>query len=200
MTKHNKYFFLWFLLILSIVGCQRKLAQFDNIEDPNSPLLSLLMEFEDFPFDWQISGFGTIQKTESLENSSLTEEASRHISGTHNNSENYVRFMHIVNRYESDSPSVNELDIGILNTSPTNFREIPLEVDSYGEEMVVVCYTSSQSETSDFTDCQVTIRYGSLISSLIVYGTGEINKITLEQTINQILRNIDKRIAAFKPE
>ena len=187
------------LLVLSascLVACQRSPKEFQEISDPTSPLLNLMMTRADFSSDWQWANSGTLQEDiiPTVENDELVERVSRVLEGGFGDGSSYIVINHVLERYTT-SPSVpHGLNVKTDMRLPGGEAFIP-KLASVGVEEVAQCVIDPGiSEQDHRVACKVIVRYGNLGSTLSFSAIGQMDRETIELILNEVLVKIDSRI------
>ncbi len=192
--------FVCFVLLVLCASClafyQRSPRDTQEVSNPASPLLKLVMTEADFSGNWQWVRSDTFQQlvTPTVENGELVEEASFGLWGSFRDESNFTNIGHILERHMTSSPALEQLDIKTDMALPKGEVFTPTLV-SVGRDQVSQCALDPGiSEQDHRAACRVIARYGNLVSTLAFSAIGQMDRDTIELILNEILTKIDHRI------
>ena len=193
-------FIMLFASATCLTACQRLPRNAQEVSNPASPLLSLVMTKADFSGKWAWTNSYTLQReiTPTAENKEQMEEASYGLWGSFRDESNAIVIGHILTKYV-DSPQIPEkLDPETDMKMPRGESFVP-QLASVGTGEVAQCVLDPGiSEQDHRATCRVIVRYGSLVSTLAFSAIGQMDRETIELILNEVLVKIDKRIQDHK--
>jgi hypothetical protein len=198
--KNYLYFAALVLGSLYIVACQRLPRDVQEVSNPASPLLSLVMTKADFSGKWAWTDSRTLQReiTPTAENKEQIEEASYGLWGSFRDESNAIVIGHILTKYV-DSPQIPEkLDPKTDLNMPRGESFVP-QLASVGTDEVAQCVLDPGISEQDHTAaCRIIVGYENLVSTLSFSAIGQMDRETVELILNEVLVKIDKRIQDHK--
>jgi hypothetical protein len=189
-----------FLSLISVMGCiffiacSKQLEVTEEIENPDSPLLTILMKESDFSSDWQWLAKYTHQKSENptFENSYIVERASQSLAGFYGSQKHYIKIVHFV-RLREEPVSIASINLSDDSFFPKGqlftINIIPLE---YPLKYKCVREIAKKEFTS--TMCQLVVGYEHFISEIVIYTSTEVDTQIIETIINEVLIGIAGRL------
>lgn len=187
----------WLVLLIicaSLSACQLLLQKTQTVADPSSPLLKILMQESDFSAEWHWIRDSVYQENlmPTEENKHLVERANRTLTGEYGPEKYYIKIIHYLERYEQEPDSsivINPEDWGF-----TEAETFSLAFASVGGITTAMCLRDPRADRNNTLICEVLVRYGKTVSTLVFLGVSDMDDQTIEMIINQVLTNVDNRI------
>jgi hypothetical protein len=195
-VKIGLYSGLFVLGILCLTACQRPPKDVQEISNPNSPLLKLLMAKVDFSENWQWEISSTLQReiSPTVKNDWQVEEASYGLWGFYNGNQSYATIDHILEVYANGALIPDELDLKSDMDMPRGDAFAPT-LPALGENVVAQCVLDPGISAQDHrAACRVIVRYGNLVSTLAISAIGKMDRDTLESLLSELLVKIDHHV------
>ncbi|MBV6396750.1 MAG: hypothetical protein HFACDABA_02350 [Anaerolineales bacterium] len=188
MINKNTFRTLFILLMLISASCSTKSNNIDNntAQNPNSPLILLLLRYDDFPpTDWKLQYTEIMQKY--VGGNGLEETASYWVVSRHLPNNEYFRISHHLFLYE-ESESVQQKSPFQFQFTPEVVIELPFS------QVVVETARCAMSSNMEYKECIIRKNYGRLVSILDVNISSKISDVDLVMILTPLLLTIDERI------
>jgi hypothetical protein len=189
-----------FASVTCLIACKKPPKNVQEISNPTSPLLNMLMTKVDFSGNWQWEISSILQReiTPTVKNNGQIEEASYGLWGFYNRNQSYATIDHTLETYASSAPIPEKLDLKVDMNMPKGEVLTPT-LPLLGTETMAQCVLDPGiSEQDHRAACRVVVRYENLISTFAFSSVGKMDKETIESILNEVLVKIDKRIHGFK--
>ncbi len=192
--------FVCFVLLVLCASClafyQRPSKDTQEISNPASPLLKLVLTKADFSGNWQWAMSNIFQQviTPTIENDELVEKASYGLWGSFRDDSNYIVIGHILEKHSTSSLAIEQIDIKTDMGMPRGQVFTPTLAITRTDQVAQCALDPGISKQDHRAACRVIVRYGSLVSTVAFSAIGKMDRDTIELILNEILTKIDHRI------
>jgi hypothetical protein len=204
--KHSQmrwsFFNRIFIVLVVIVSCTvlaacsgwPTMTVKEDIYDPQSPLLTALVQRSDFSPGWHwLRESTTVEPGESITgDSNIIESAFRGLGGTYNSDRIY---MHLYHRLELHSKPVLSETIQLSDAHLAG-EVISLEIPPLGRSVKSRCVRETPHPQGKSIVCQVVVGYEYITSDLIfeISGDDYMEFEILQMTVREVLLSVDNRV------
>lgn len=194
--KISLYSVLFVICVSCLVACQRPSKDVQEISNPNSSLLKLLMTKADYAgnWRWEISIILQREITATVKNDGQIEEASHDLWGFYNGNQSYATIDHILEMHANSALIPDELDLKTDMNMPRGDAFTPTLPVLGGDAVAQCVLDPGISEQDHRGACRVIVRYEKLVSTLAFSAIGKLDRETIELILNEVLVKIDRRI------
>ncbi len=189
-----------FALLVFCASClafyQRPSKDTQEISNPASPLLKLVLTKADFSGNWQWAMSDVFQQviTPTIENDELMEKASDGLWGSFRDDSNCIVIGHILEKHATSSPTIKQIDIKTDMGMPKGQVFTPTLAITRTDQVAQCALDPGISEQDHRAACRVIVRYENLVSTLAFSAIGKMDRDTIELILNDVLIKIDHRI------
>lgn len=188
--KHISLRFV-FLVILFVIStaCHKNFEENITVENPNSDLLTRLIQITDFSSNWQwiYSDVSQSKEIPTTENDYLIEKAAHGLTGLYGDERLYIRIFHILEK----SKEVSGERTSSLTENMTSANIFTLAIDDIAK---AECNQETSSHQPGVIFCETTTYYTNLTSIITVYAPDIIEDESLIEIFNEALSATDKRV------